>query len=77
MVRSRAPARLTTILSETLRKRLLHLHDRTPIYLDDHALRVATTYLLPAGRIPGLLRQLADLASEIEASVRGRGGPQR
>lgn len=74
LVRARDPGRLARILPPDLRTRLLAVHERTPLLLDDLGLRVASEKLPAAAEIPALLRALAGLAGEIEGRVRDEGG---
>ncbi len=77
LVRSREPARLARILDPEMRGRLLRLHERTPLVLDDLGIRVAAERLPAPAEVPALLLTLARLAGEIEESVRSGGSPYR
>lgn len=73
-VRARDPGRLARLLPPELRARLLAVHERTPLLLDDLGIRVASERLPAAAEIPALLRDLAALAGEIEVRIRADGG---
>lgn len=77
LVRSRDPSRLPRLLDPDLRARLLRIHERTPLVLDDLGVRVAAERLPSPAEVPALLVSLSRLAGEIEATVRGGGSPYR
>lgn len=75
---ARDPGRLPALLPPALVAQLLRVHERTPLVIDDVGIRVVSARLPPASAILPLLRDLADLALQIESNVRGRtAGPYR
>ncbi len=74
VVRSRRADQLPRILGPDLRARLLAMHERTPLLVDDHCLRVAAERLPHPESLPSFLAELAALAGEIEQRAHGASG---
>lgn len=80
IVRARDPGKLAKILPPSLCAKLLRLHQRYPLVVDDCALRLAARHLPTPDLVPPLMREIAEIAAEIELNAierKPQAGPYR